>query len=125
MYVSSLPERRITGVIRPSDRRRIGIMYTDSKAALENILKWLEGAEEAGWEGQIESGEAAREDMERMARPDYHRGHGRDVVQGTQRDPNAPKLNRAIPHVRAMLTAMQNRNRVAALEHVRLALAVM
>lgn len=111
-------------MIRQSDRRKIYSMYTDSKEALENILKWLEGSDEAGWESQIESGEAAREDMERMARPDYHRGRGRGITQA-QLDPNAPKLNKAIPHVRAMLTAMQSRNRAAALEHGRLALAVM
>lgn len=100
-------------------------MYADSKDALANIVKWLEGSEDAGWEGQIQSGEATRDDMERMARPDYHRGQGKGSFQGSQLDPNAPKLNKAIPHVRAMLTAMQDRNRLAALEHGKLALAVM
>ena len=100
-------------------------MYEDSKAALKRILDWLEGTDEAGWDSQIESGEAARADMERMARPDYHRGHGKGMVQGQQRDPNAGRLNKAIPHVRAMLTAMQNRDRVAALEHGKLALTVL
>ena len=100
-------------------------MYEDSKNTLKEIVEWLEGSDEAGWEVKIETGEAAREDMERMARPDYHRGRGRDMVQGPQRDPNAPKLNRAIPHVRAMLSAMQSRNRAAALEHGKAALTVM
>ena len=57
-------------------------MYEDSKNSLKGIVDWLEGSDEAGWEGQIETGEAAREDMERMARPDYHRGRGRGVMQG-------------------------------------------
>jgi len=100
-------------------------MYEDSKDALKRILDWLEGTDEAGWAAQIESGEAARADMERMARPDYHRGRGRGIGQAPQRDPNAHKLNKAIPHVRAMLTAMQSRNRAAALEHGKAALAVM
>ena len=99
-------------------------MYADSKDSLKNILEWLEGTDEAAWEAQVESGEAARADMERMARPDYHRGHG-SGFQGPQRDPNANRLNKAIPHVRAMLTALQNRNRAAAVEQVRAALAVM
>jgi len=100
-------------------------MYEDSKNSLKDIVAWLEGSDEAGWEVQIESGESAREDMERLARPDYHRGRGRGMMQGPQRDPNANRLNRATPHVRAMLTAMQSRNRAAALEHGKAALAVM
>jgi hypothetical protein len=100
-------------------------MYEDSKNKLNAIVDWLEGSDEAGWEVQIETGEAAREDMERLARPDYHRSRGRGMAQGPHRDPNAPKLNRAIPRVRAMLTAMQNRNRTTALEHGKAALAAM
>jgi hypothetical protein len=101
-------------------------MYADSKEALKNILDWLDGTDEAGWESQIELGEQCRSDMERMARPIYRgakaRSHG---ALGPERSPDAGKLNRAIPHVRAMLTAMRNRNRTAALEHGRAALAVM
>jgi len=100
-------------------------MYADTKDAIQNVLKWLEQSDDAGWDSQIASGEAARADMERMARPDYHRGHGKSTFQGQQRDPNANRLNKAIPHVRAMLTAMQNRDRAAALEHAKVALAVM
>lgn len=100
-------------------------MYAESKESLKSIVEWLDGTDEAGWESRIETGDTAREDMERMARPDYHRGRGRGMAQGPQRDPNASKLNKAIPHVRAMLTAMRSRNRMAALEHGRAALAVM
>jgi len=101
-------------------------MYADAKNSLKSILDWLAGTDEAGWERQIELGEECRSDMERMARPIYTgakaRSHG---ALGPERDPNAGKLNRVIPHVRAMLTAMRNRNRAAALEHGRAALAVM
>jgi len=101
-------------------------MYADTKNSLKSILDWLDGTDEAGWERQIELGENCRSDMERMARPIYRgakaRSHG---AFGPERDPNAPKLNRAIPHVRAMLHSMQNRNRTAAVEHGRAGLAVM
>jgi hypothetical protein len=100
-------------------------MYADSKNSLKDIVDWLEGSDETGWEAKIESGETAREAMERLARPDYHRDRGRGTVQGPQRDPNAPKLNKAVPHVRAMLAAMRSRNRAAAIEHGKAALAVM
>ena len=97
-------------------------MYADSKNSLKSILEWLAGTDEVGWEQQIELGEECRSEMERMARPVYGRGKR---GSGPERNPDAPKLDRAIPHVLAMLTAMRSRNRTAALEHGRAALAVM
>jgi hypothetical protein len=101
-------------------------MYADAKNSLKGILDWLAGTDEAAWERQIELGEECRSDMERLARPIYSgakaRSHG---ALGPERDPDAGRLNRANPHVRAMLTAMRNRNRAAALEHGRAALGVM
>ena len=98
-------------------------MYADSKNSLKSIVGWLEGTDEAGWESQIKFGEECRSDMERMARPTYERGNR--SFEGPGRDPNAPRLNRANPHLRAMLSAMRSRNRAAALEHGKAALAVM
>jgi hypothetical protein len=101
-------------------------MYADAKNSLKKILEWLDGSDQAGWEHQIELGEQCQSEMERMARAIYRgakaRGH---VAQGPERSPDAGKLNRAIPQLRAMLTAMRNRNRAAALEHGRAAMAVM
>ena len=101
-------------------------MFADSKDSLKSILAWLAGTDRAGWERQIELGEACRSEMERMARPIYRGAKARShTAQGPERNPDAGKLNRAIPHVRAMLTAMRNRNRAAALEHGQAALAMM
>jgi len=100
-------------------------MYADSKNSLKSILEWLDGSDHAGWERQIELGEECRSDMERMARPIYGGARKGSHQFGPERNPDAGKLNRAIPHVRAMLTAMRNRNRAAALEHGRAAVAVM
>ena len=97
-------------------------MDARSTDKLKSILEWLEATDETGWEGEIELAETCRSDMERLARPRYGRTKR---SQGPERNPDAPKLNRAIPHVRAMLTAMRSRNRAAALEHGRLALAAM
>jgi hypothetical protein len=85
------------------------------KDSLTGILGWLEGSSDDGWEAQIELGEESRVEMERMARPIYRRGNR--SAQGPERNPNSERLNRAIPHVRAMLSAMRTRNRAAALEH--------
>ena len=101
-------------------------MYAGSKDSLKSILEWLDGTDEAGWEGQIELAEESRSDMERLARPVYRRDKaGSRSAQGPERNPDAGRLNRAIPHVRAMLGARRSRNRAAALEHCRAALAVM
>jgi len=101
-------------------------MDVSSKDSLKAMLEWLDGADEGGWEDQIELGEECRSDMERMARPIYRRNKtGSHSAQGRERNPDAERLNRAIPHVRAMLRAMRSRNRAAALEHGRLALAAM
>lgn len=101
-------------------------MYADAKNGLKNILDWLDGTDHAGWERQIEPGEGCRSEMERMARPIYSGAKARShAAQGPERNPDSGKLNRAIPHVRAMLTAMRNRNRTAALEHGKAAMAVM
>jgi hypothetical protein len=94
-------------------------MDADAKNSLKNILDWLDGKDEAEWERQIELGEDCRSDMERLARPKYSGARKGSHQFGPERDPNAAKLNRAIPHVRAMLAAMRNRNRAAALEHGR------
>lgn len=103
----------------------IVFMYADSQTSLKNIVDWLAGTDEAGWERQIELAEQCRSEMERLARPIYSGARKGSHTFGPQRNPDSGKLNRAAPHVRAMLTAMRNRNRAAALEHGRAALAVM
>lgn len=100
-------------------------MYADAKNSLKSIVEWLDGTDEAEWEHQVDLGEQARSDMERMARPIYSGARKGSHAFGPERNPDAGKLNRATPHVRAMLTAMRSRNRTAALEHGRAALTVM
>jgi hypothetical protein len=100
-------------------------MYADAKNSLKNIVDWLDGDDKAGWERQIELGEECRSDMERMARPKYSGARKGGHAFGPERNPDSGKPNRAIPHVRAMLSSMRNRNRAAAQEHGRAAMAVM
>jgi hypothetical protein len=101
------------------------MMYTDAKNSLKSIVDWLDGTDKAGWERQIEFGEQCRSDMERTARPKYSGARKGSHTSGPERNPDAGRLNRAILHVRTMLTAMRNRNRAAALEHGRAAMGVM
>jgi hypothetical protein len=97
-------------------------MAATPKETLKSILDWLDATDQAGWEHQIELGEGCRSELERQARPVYGRGK---KGRGPEQNPDAPRLNRAIPYVRAMITAMRSRNRAAAMEHGRLALAAM
>jgi hypothetical protein len=92
--------------------------YPEIKESLTNILKWLEGNDDPNWDAQIEVGEECRSEMERMARPNYR--------QRTTGSPgHDPKLDRAIPHVRAMLSSMRSRKRAAAVEHGKAAVIAM
>ena len=102
-----------------AENATIRIMQSATKDSLKSILDWLEGADKAGWERQIELGEQCRSDIERIARTQ------KVGAQGPERNLNVQKLNRAVPHVLAMITAMRNRNRASALEHGKAALAVM
>jgi hypothetical protein len=92
--------------------------YPEIKTSLTGILKWLEGSDDGGWDTQIELGEQCRSDMERMARPNYRR-------QTPGEPGHNPKLDRAVPHVRAMLASMRSRNRTAAVEHGKAAVIAM
>jgi hypothetical protein len=94
-------------------------MCADAKNSLKNVLEWLDGSDHAGWDRQIELGEECRSQMERLARPKYSGPRKGTHTFGPERNPDAGKLNRAIPHVRDMLSAMRYRNRAAALEHGR------
>src|SRR5580658_3936161 len=113
-----------TPTFKPLERQALqsSFMYADAKDSLKNILDWLDGSDHAGWERQIELGENCRSEMERTAPPKYSGARKGSHTFGPERNPDAGKLNRAIPHVRAMLSAMRNRNRAAALEHGRAAL---
>jgi hypothetical protein len=100
-------------------------MYADANNSLKSIVDWPEGSDHAGWERQIELGEECRSEMERLARPICSGIRKGSHAFGSERNPDAGKLNRAAPPVQAMLTAIRNRNRSAALEHGRAAMAVM
>jgi len=100
-------------------------MYADTKSSLKSVLDWPDGSDEADWDHQIETGERCRFAMGRLARPIYSIARMGCHTLGPEPNPDAGRLNKAIPHIRAMLTAMRNRNRVAAVEHARAAMAVM
>jgi hypothetical protein len=101
-------------------------MYADVKYSLTGVLEWLEGTDETAWDRQIELGEECRSDMERTGRPIYRNRLKASWIPFLTPVPNtdADRLNKATPYVNAMLAAMRSRNRAAALEYGRAALAM-
>lgn len=94
------------------------------KSELESIAQWLEGTDETQWVHQIALAQACLSTMrQRAKRIKDPNKPGSGSAQPLVVNPDAVKLNRAIPHVEAMLYAMRGKDRVKALESGRAAIA--
>jgi hypothetical protein len=92
--------------------------YGNTKNLLESIVRLLKtGApqNDAEWQAQTELVQTCLAEMVEMSEPTVNpsMGSGARYVHR----PVADKLNRAMPHVRSMLTAMRERDRATALAH--------
>jgi hypothetical protein len=90
------------------------MLYTSTKTLLRTIVASLETANDGAWDDQIESGKECLYEMYQMARPGVASAVDRLAVE---------KLARAIPHVKLMLGSIRRRNRQAALNSGRAAIA--
>jgi hypothetical protein len=94
------------------------MFYGNTKTLLESIVRQLKTGsprDAAEWQDQTDVAQACLSEMVEMSEPTIHPAKG-----GTSRyvhRPVADKLNRAMPHVRSMLTAMREHDRIAALGH--------
>jgi hypothetical protein len=93
------------------------MFYAGTKRQLEGIVQWLDGKDqdEAQWNAQTDLTHACLAEMADLSeamRDAAKRSSGR-----YGHNPFADKLNRAMPHIRAMLTAMRIRDRATALSH--------
>ena len=92
--------------------------YGNTKSLLESALRQLNTGEsqpDDQWESQTEVVEACLAEMAEMSEPTINSSKG--VESRYVHRPAADKLNRAMPHVRAMLEAMRARDRAGALKH--------
>jgi hypothetical protein len=97
------------------------MLYDSTKKLLHDILTSL-AADSTGWEDRIESTNECLYEMHQMSRG-LHKAY-RDAVPSTApRASNTARLGRAIPHVKAMMSAMQQRDTPKAVESGRAALA--
>src|SRR5271169_6430303 len=92
--------------------------YGNTKTQLESIVRWLsaEAPQSDGeWQAQTELVQGCLAEMVEMSEPSVNPSKG--ATSRYVHRPVADKLNRAMPHVRSMLTAMRDRDRTTALAH--------
>jgi hypothetical protein len=90
------------------------------QSELKSIVEWFEGTDEMQWASKIALAKNCLATMRQRAKPVKD---PRKPGSGTVVNPHAEKINKAIPHVEAMLYAMQGRGRAKALESARAAVA--
>jgi len=92
--------------------------YASTKNLLENVTLWLKNEipqNDLEWQTQTELVRACLAEIIGMSKPVAHPS-GLARSRYVHR-PVTDKLNRATPHVRSMLKAMRNRDRMTALAH--------
>ena len=92
--------------------------YGNTKNLLESIVRGLKTEppqNDAEWQAQTELVQACLTEMVEMSEPTVNQSMG--ATSRYVHHPVADKLNRAMPHVRFMLTAMRERDRTTALAH--------
>lgn len=102
------------------------MLYDSTKILLVTIVQSLETTDEEAWADQIELAQECVFEMHQM-------NHSLSMEVGTESankkfpaaNPHCHRLNRAMPHVKSMMTAIRRRDKAAALESGRLALAQM
>jgi hypothetical protein len=99
------------------------MMYESTRALLRSIVQSLTGSDVA-WDDQIESGRECLYEMHQMTRAltllDKTAHH-----RWAANIPDLGKLQRAIPHVKEMVAAIQHRDQATALHTGRAALSEM
>ena len=92
--------------------------YRSTTNLLEGIIRWLKTEAPQGdteWQAQADLVQTCPLEMVEMSEPTVNPANG--LTGRYVNRPVADKLNRAMPHVRAMLKAMQEHNGTAALAH--------
>ncbi len=102
------------------------MVYDSTKVLLRSIIQSLETADEAEWDDRLELSNECAYEMAQMARrssqPCRENGAG---AQWPADIPDSRKAIQAVPHVKAMMTAIRHRDQATALESAKAALAAM
>jgi len=98
-------------------------MLCDStKTLLRTIVESLQTPDESAWDDQIESGNQCLYEMHQMTRPSFRAYKTTPSEKWPLHVPDGSGLNRAMPHVKAMMSAIRRKDRATALESGRAAL---
>jgi hypothetical protein len=102
----------------PRTEQENSMWYGNTKSLLESIVRGLNTEppqDDAEWQAQTELVQVCLTEMVEMSEPTVNPSMG--ATSRYVHRPVADKLNRAMPHVRSMLTAMRERDRTTALAH--------
>lgn len=101
-------------------------MLCDStKNLLQSIIQSLLTQNQDGWDDQVESGKQCLYEMHQMTKPSYRAYKTSSLDKWPARIPDGADLSRAMPHVKAMVSAINRRDRTTAIESGRAAVAEM
>jgi len=102
------------------------MLQESTKGVLIKIVHLLETADEVDWDDQGQSGRECLYEMHQMTRPTFQ-AYSMESTNSRWplHLPDSAKLNRALPHVKAMVSAIRHRDRPAALISGKAALAAM
>jgi hypothetical protein len=92
--------------------------FGSTKNLLDSLVRSLkseDGQDEAAWQAQTELAQACLSEMIELSQPVHGAANG--ATSRYVHRPVQEKLNRARPHVEAMVAAMRNRDRAKALTH--------
>lgn len=109
---------------RPIRLKRIEAWYRRTRTQLEGVVRWLEDGDVKGWDVQTQIAEQCVADIAKMSRP-LPTSKGKGFAPSPAHSPVAAKMVAAKPHAKAMLNAMRERRRAAALKSGKEALAEM
>ena len=103
---------------KPRTEQENPMWYGNTKNLLDSIVRGLKTEppqNDAEWQAQTELVQACLTEMVKMSEPSVNASNG--ATSRYVHRPVVDKLNRAMPHVRSMLTAMRDRDRTTALAH--------
>jgi hypothetical protein len=103
---------------KPRTEQENPMWYGNTKNLLESIVRGLKTQppqDDAEWQAQTDLVQGCLAEMAEMSEPAANPSMG--ATSRYVHRPVADKLNRAMPYVRSMLTAMRDRDRTTALVH--------
>ena len=103
---------------KPRTEQENPMFYGNTKSLLESIVRGLKNEppqNDADWQAQTDLVQACLAEMVEMSKPAVNPSMG--ATARYVHRPVADKLNRAMPYVRSMLTAMRDRDGTTALAH--------